>query len=168
MKKTLRCINYKQAYTGGCKLVFWIFNPFLPTVAFNICCPKDCVSRHNGGDDSDLRALSSLRGLRRYRSPFQQMLERWAKIGRENATVGKNWLQKRNSGQKWVKRTHSIVLRGLRGLTASYSPRDAWRVSATAKMLHTTISHARDMIRLPIWGQKTRITKLIRKRWKEN
>ena len=40
----------------------------------NICCPRDCVSRHNGGtagaplkplrDDSALRALSSLRGLR--------------------------------------------------------------------------------------------------------
>ena len=24
-------------------------NPFMPTVAFNICCPRDCVSRHNGG-----------------------------------------------------------------------------------------------------------------------
>ena len=45
-------------------------NPFMPTVAFNICCPRDCVSRHNGGttgaplkplrDDSALRALSSL------------------------------------------------------------------------------------------------------------
>ena len=22
---------------------------FMPTVAFNICCPRDCVSRHNGG-----------------------------------------------------------------------------------------------------------------------
>ena len=21
----------------------------MPTVAFNICCPRDCVSRHNGG-----------------------------------------------------------------------------------------------------------------------
>ena len=50
------------------------FNPFMPTVAFNICCPRDCVSRHNGGtsgaplkplrDDSALRALFSLRGLR--------------------------------------------------------------------------------------------------------
>ena len=50
-------------------------NPFMPTVAFNICCPRDCVSRHNDGgtagapfkplrDDSALRALSSLRGLR--------------------------------------------------------------------------------------------------------
>ena len=39
-----------------------------------ICCPRDCVSRHNGGtsgaplnplrDDSALRALSTLRGLR--------------------------------------------------------------------------------------------------------
>ena len=29
-------------------------NPFVPTVAFsqlssNMCCPRDCVSRHNGG-----------------------------------------------------------------------------------------------------------------------
>ena len=47
-------------------------NPFMPTVSFNICCPRDCVSRHNGGtagaplkplrDDSALRSLSSLRG----------------------------------------------------------------------------------------------------------
>ena len=46
----------------------------MPTVAFNICCPRDCVFRHNGGTagaplkplrvDSALRALSSLRGLR--------------------------------------------------------------------------------------------------------
>jgi len=46
----------------------------MPTVAFNICCPRDCVSQHNGGaagallkplrEDSALRVLSSLRGLR--------------------------------------------------------------------------------------------------------
>ena len=24
-------------------------NPFMPTVSFIICCPRDCVSRHNGG-----------------------------------------------------------------------------------------------------------------------
>ena len=24
-------------------------NPFMPTGAINICCPRDCVSRHNGG-----------------------------------------------------------------------------------------------------------------------
>ena len=85
------------------------FKPFLPTVAFsqpssNICCPKDCVSRHNGGtsgaplkplgDDSALRTLSSLRGLRgtpevpplcrETQSLGQQMLE----LGCENATVG--------------------------------------------------------------------------------
>ena len=55
------------------------FNPLFPTVAFsqlssNMCCARDCVSRHNGGtavaplkplkDDSALRALSTLRGLR--------------------------------------------------------------------------------------------------------
>ena len=49
-----------------------IINPFMPTGAFNICCPRDCVSRHNGGTsgtslkplrvDSALRALSTLRG----------------------------------------------------------------------------------------------------------
>ena len=49
------------------------FNPFVPTVAFsqpssNLCCPRDCVSWHNGGtsgaplkplrDDSALRIIS--------------------------------------------------------------------------------------------------------------
>ena len=78
----------------------------MPTGAFNICCPRDCVSRHNGGtsgaplkplrDDSGLRALSSLRGLRgapevpplcrETQSLGQQMLE----LGCENATVGTN------------------------------------------------------------------------------
>ena len=70
-------------------IVSYSFNPFMPTVAFNICCPRDCVSRHNGvtsgaplkplSDDSALRALSSLRG--------QQML---------NATVGINGLIESN------------------------------------------------------------------------
>ena len=51
-----------------------LVNPLMPNGLFNICCPRDCVSRHNGGtsgaplkplrDDSALRALSSLRGLR--------------------------------------------------------------------------------------------------------
>ena len=46
----------------------------MPSGSFNICCPRDCVSRHNGGSsgaslkplrvDSALRALSTLRGLR--------------------------------------------------------------------------------------------------------
>ena len=46
----------------------------MPNGAFNICCPRDCVSRHNGGTsgaplkplrvDSALRALSTVRGLR--------------------------------------------------------------------------------------------------------
>ena len=27
-----------------------ILNPFMPTGAFNICCPRDCVSRHNGSE----------------------------------------------------------------------------------------------------------------------
>ena len=96
-----------------------LLNPFMPTGALNICCPRDCVSRHNGGTsgaplkplrvDSALRALSSLRGLgghprgphyaERRQSLGQQMLEQWAKIGCENATVGKNGL--RQIGYMW-------------------------------------------------------------------
>ena len=80
----------------------------MPTVAFNIFCQRDCVSRHNGGtsgaplkplrDDSALRALSTLRDLRgepevtplcrETQSLGQKMLE----LSCENATVGKNGL----------------------------------------------------------------------------
>ena len=39
----------------------------MPTVAFNICCPRDCVSRHNGGNSGallkPLRVDSALRDL---------------------------------------------------------------------------------------------------------
>ena len=81
-------------------------NPLMPSGAFNICCPRDCVYRHNGGTsgaplkplrvDSALRALSTLRGLRgapevpplcrETQSLGQQML---------NAPVGINGLMKR-------------------------------------------------------------------------
>ena len=74
-------------------------NPLMPNGAFNICCPRDFVSRHNGGTsgaplkplrvDSALRALSTLRGLRgapevpplwrETQSLGQHMLERWEK-----------------------------------------------------------------------------------------
>ena len=64
--------------------------PTVPTFAVR----ETDVSQHNGGtsgaplkplrDDSALRALSS---------HGQQMLDRWAKIGCENATVGKNGLR---------------------------------------------------------------------------
>ena len=80
----------------------------MPPVAFNICCPRDCVSRHNEGTsgvplkplrvDSALRALSTLRGLRgapevpslcrETQSLGQQMLE----LSCENATLGVNGL----------------------------------------------------------------------------
>ena len=82
--------------------------PTVPTFAVR----ETDVSRHNRGssgaplkplrDDGALRALSSLRRLRgapavpplcrETQSLGQQMLERWAKIGCENATVGKNGL----------------------------------------------------------------------------
>ena len=78
------------------------FNPFMPTVAFGICCPRDCVSRHNGGTagaplkplrvDSALRALSSLRGLRG--APAVPPLCRETSVSRTAnvGTVGKNGL----------------------------------------------------------------------------
>ena len=28
---------------------FRYINPLMPSGSFNICCPRDCVSRHNGG-----------------------------------------------------------------------------------------------------------------------
>ena len=92
--------------TLGSVLLF--INPFMPTGAFNICCPRDCVSRHNGvtagaplkpiRDDSALRTLLSLGGLRgapevpplcrETQSLGQQMLE----LSYEIATVGKKGL----------------------------------------------------------------------------
>ena len=69
-----------------------------------MCCPRDCVSRHNGGtsgaplnplrDDSVLRALSSLRGLRG--APEGPPLCRETLVSRtENVgTVGKNGLMR--------------------------------------------------------------------------
>ena len=78
----------------------------MPTGAFNICCPRDCVSRHNGGnsgaslkplrDDSALRALSG--------APEVPPLCRETSVSRTAnvVTVGKSWLRKRNCGQKWV------------------------------------------------------------------
>ena len=61
----------------------------MPSGAFNICCPRDRISRHNGGTsgaplkplrvNSALRTLSSLRGLRLHQSEFrlvQNLLEK--------------------------------------------------------------------------------------------
>ena len=98
-----RLEKLKQSGSISRKNGVHLLNPFMPTVAFNICCPRDCVSRHNGGtagallkplrDDSALRALLFLSGLRgvpavpplcrETQSLGQQML---------NATVGINGL----------------------------------------------------------------------------
>ena len=76
-----------------------VINPFMPTGAFNICCLRDCVSLHNGStagaplkplrDDSALRALSSLRGLRGLPLCRETLVSRTANFG----TVGENWLR---------------------------------------------------------------------------
>ena len=82
-------------------------NPLMPignySCQFNICCPRDCVSRHNGGTsgaplkplrvDSVLRELSTLRGLRG--APEAPPLCRDTQsLGQKmlNATVGINGL----------------------------------------------------------------------------
>ena len=83
----------------------------MPTDAFNICCPRDCVSRHNGGtsgaplkplrDVCALRALSSLRGLRG--APKVPPLCRETSVSwTANAgTVGKNGLMCKLVEVKW-------------------------------------------------------------------
>ena len=102
-------------------------NQFLPTVPTFAVRETD-VSRHNGGtsgaplkphrDDSALRALSSLRGLRgalevsphyaeRRQSLGQQMLERWTKNGCETETVGKNVLISRKT--KTTKQINNVA-----------------------------------------------------------
>ena len=63
------CVDFFYQHWGQGGRGGEAFNPFMPTVAFNICCPRDCVSRHNGGtagaplkpprDDSALRSCQS-------------------------------------------------------------------------------------------------------------
>ena len=42
--------NIRQSCYMLSRLYYIDDNPFMPTGAFNICCPRDCVSRHNGGN----------------------------------------------------------------------------------------------------------------------
>ena len=82
-------------------------NQFLPTVPTFAVRETD-VSRYNVGtsgaplkplrDDSVLRALSSLRGLRG--APEVPLLCRDTSVSR-TTNVG-TWLRKRNGGKKWV------------------------------------------------------------------
>ena len=68
--------DYERDFFSSFDLIFLHLNPLMPNGAFNICCPRDCVSRHNGGTsgaplkplrvDSALRALSSLRGYQNH------------------------------------------------------------------------------------------------------
>ena len=79
----------------------------MPTVAFNICSPRDCVCWHNGGtsgaphkplrDDNVLRVLSSLRDLRG--APEVPPLCRETSVSRTASvgTMSKNWLWKKNT-----------------------------------------------------------------------
>ena len=82
----------------------------MPSGSFNICCSRDCVSRHNGGtsgaplkplrDDSALRALLTLRGLRG--APEEPPLCRETQsLGQQmlNAPVGINDQPKKNKGK---------------------------------------------------------------------
>ena len=43
----------KLSVSSSQREVKWLmcpsFNPLMPNGVFNICCPRDCVSRHNGG-----------------------------------------------------------------------------------------------------------------------
>ena len=69
------------------------------TGAFNICCPRDCVSRHNGGTsgaplkplrvDSALKTLSTLRGLRGA-SEFPPLCRDTQSLGQQMLACTKN------------------------------------------------------------------------------
>ena len=77
---------------GNFGLYWWVpggrniclqFNPFVPTVAFsqlssNICCPRDCVSQHNGGTSGaplkPLRVDSALKKNRKPNPPAEGVL----------------------------------------------------------------------------------------------
>ena len=54
-----------------------LINPFMPTVAFNMCCPRDCVCWHNGGTSG---------------APIMP-----------RAAVSRTANVERNGGHKWVK-----------------------------------------------------------------
>jgi len=75
------------------------FNPSMPTVPTFAIRETD-VSRHNGGTSgAPLKAPETIvfwEHYRLYRTIGQQMLERRAKIGCKNATVGKNGLTRDN------------------------------------------------------------------------
>ena len=54
----------------GKKLLNDLIKSFIPTGAFNMCCPRDYVSRHNGGTSGaplkPLRVDNALTLLRRF------------------------------------------------------------------------------------------------------
>ena len=106
------CAGLRKVSCSGITHMVPCVNPLMPvgnySYQFFICCPRDCVSRHNGGTsgaplkplrvDSALKALSTLRGLRgapevpplcrETQSLGQQML---------NATAGKKWVKEKKN-----------------------------------------------------------------------
>ena len=94
---------------GGSKGVG--INPFVSHRS-NMCCPRDCVPRHNGGtsgaplqtlrDDSAFRALSSLRGFKGGTRSTPIM---------PRDAVSRTANVERNGGHKWVKTVLSMSLR---------------------------------------------------------
>ena len=81
------------------------FYPFLPTVAFsqpssNICCPRDCVSRHNGAPlVPPLNPTETIVLSEHYRL--------WGVCGgHPRCPHSKCW----NSGHEWVKKKFSVSI----------------------------------------------------------
>ena len=100
-------------------------NPFMLTGAFNICCPRDCVSRHNGGTSgaplnpsetivlSEHYRLWGFKGGARGKMPplcRETSVSRTANVG----TVGKNGLNCNlfhlflKDNDKFVLKNHSV------------------------------------------------------------
>ena len=42
-------VKAQERLTRDEKSLLNLVNPLMPNGVFNICCPRDCVSRHNGG-----------------------------------------------------------------------------------------------------------------------
>ena len=82
------------------------FNPFLPTVAFNICCPRDCVSRtanveRNGGQKWVKLNVPCLNGQRSIRR--KKVLEMF--------TLGRYIVLRRCTWLLWVSEVNVVFIR---------------------------------------------------------
>ena len=75
------CCDIRLSYvvTDNAPTPWGIINPLMPNGAFNICCPRDCVSQHNGAPEVPplCRETQSL-GQQMLNAPFGINGIKWA------------------------------------------------------------------------------------------